>query len=46
MFKIKIADTIFKINNIYSYVERLCRDYIYEGDDFDYEIFSTALAGN
>lgn len=41
MFKIKIADTIFKINNIYSYVERLCRDYIYEGDDFDYEIFST-----
>ena len=41
MFKIKIADTIFKINNIYPYVERLCKDYIYEGDDFDYEIDST-----
>ncbi len=41
MFKIKIADTIFKINNLYPYVERLCKDYIYEGDDFDYEIVST-----
>ena len=41
MFKIKIADTIFKINNIYLYVEKLCRDYIYEGEDFDYEINST-----
>ena len=41
MFKIKIADTIFKINNIYSYIERLCRDYIYDGENFDYEINST-----
>lgn len=41
MFKIKIADTIFKINNLYPYVEALCKDYIYDGEDFDYEINST-----
>ena len=41
MFKIKIADTVVEIHNIYSFVETLCKDYIYNGDDSDIIVKST-----
>ena len=41
MFKIKIADTVFEIYNIHSFVMALCKDYIYNGEECDYKIVST-----
>ena len=42
MFKIKIVDTVFEIHNIYSYIAKLCKDYIYTGDECDFQIFPPA----
>ncbi len=41
MFKIKIADVVVEIDNIYSYIECACKDYLYEGDECDFTIKST-----
>ena len=41
MFKIKIVDTVFEIHNIYGYIFQLCKDYIYSGEGFDFQIFPT-----
>lgn len=41
MFKIKIVDTVFEIHNIYDYIFKLCKDYLYDGDDCDFQIFPT-----
>ncbi len=41
MFKIKIADTVVEIHNIYPFIEALCKDYIYTGNECDFVVKST-----
>ena len=41
MFKIKIADTVFEIHNLYPLLEALCKNYIYKGENTDFKIIST-----
>ena len=41
MFKVKIADIVFEIDNIYSFIEEICKDYIYDGDGFDFHVSSS-----
>lgn len=41
MFKIKIADTVVEIHNVYQLVRALCKDYIYDGDGCDFSVAST-----
>lgn len=41
MFKIKIADTVFEIHNLYPFLEALCKKYIYTGERTDFVIVST-----
>ena len=41
MFKIKIADFIVEIDNQYSYIEDLCKKYIYEGEGKDFSASCT-----
>lgn len=37
--KILLCDTLFEIDNIYSYIEQYCKNYLYEGDrDVEYTI--------
>ena len=36
MFKIKIADFVVEIDNKYSYLEKQCAKYVYEGEDVDF----------
>ena len=38
MFVIKLADLNVKINNQYDYVFKLCRDYIVDTKDYDFEV--------
>lgn len=44
MFKIKIADTVFEIHNLYPFLEALCKNYIYNGEKTDFVIISTQEA--
>ena len=41
MFKVKIADIVVEIDNIYSFIEEICKDYIYDGDIFDFHVASS-----
>lgn len=41
MFKIKIADFIVEIDNKYSCIERLCKKYIYDGEEKDFSASCT-----
>jgi hypothetical protein len=41
MFKVKIADIVIEIDNIYSFIEEICKDYIYDGDGFDFHVASS-----
>ena len=41
MFKIKIADVVILVENVYSHVEYVCKDYLYEGDDVDFTVESS-----
>lgn len=43
MLKIKIADFKIAIDNKYSYIEKLCEDYVYDGEDIDFTISCTDL---
>ena len=46
MFKIKIADIIVSVENVYSHVEYVCKDYIYKGEDYDFSVKSSVIAIN
>lgn len=41
MFKIKVAGFVVEIDNKYSYIQRLCRKYIYEGEEKDFSASCT-----
>ncbi len=41
MFILKLADISIKINNKYNYLEKLCKDYIVEESDFEFEVTVT-----
>ena len=41
MFKIKIADFVIEIDNKYSYIEKLCSKYVYEGEEKDFSASCT-----
>lgn len=41
MFKIKIADVVILIKNVYTHVEYVCKDYLYEGDGVDFTVESS-----
>ena len=41
MFKIKIADFVIEIDNKYSFIERQCTDYLYEGEEKDFSASCT-----
>lgn len=41
MFKIKIADIVVSIENVYKYVEYVCKDYIYDGEECDFSVKSS-----
>ena len=41
MFKIKIADFIIEIDNKYSYIEKFCSKYIYNGEEKDFSATCT-----
>lgn len=36
--KILLANRVFLIHNMYSYIEDYCKDYLYDGEGFDYSI--------
>ena len=38
MFIIKIADLKIKIHNYFFYIRSMCKDYIVDGNDFDFEV--------
>lgn len=41
MFVFKIADLKIKINNHYDFIKSMCKDYIINSDEFDFEVCAT-----
>ncbi len=41
MFKVKVADIVVEIDNIYPFIKDVCKDYIYTGEGFDFQVASS-----
>lgn len=42
IFKIKVADTVVKVQSIYDWIFKYCKDYLTEEEDIDFEITITS----